>query len=424
MKILVLGSGAREHALCWALSRSSMVSDILAVPGNPGIAETAKTRCLSVSLANPEQIVARARSESPDLVVIGPEAPLVSGLADRLRQVGVPVLGPSEQAARLESSKSFARRIAEQSGIKGPEWRDFDDPEAARAWVRKCGAPIVVKADGLAQGKGVVVASSIEEAENAIANIMERKIFGAAAGRRLVIEEALTGIEISRFFLVAGGVCVPFGAARDYKRLKNGDSGPNTGGMGAVSTAQTETQNAELAEKICATMAAHGASFEGVLFAGLMVAADGTEKLLEFNIRFGDPECQSMMMRFDFGAHDFAVLLRDMAHGEITRPDLPFLREDLASVVINCVAKGYPFPDYETDCLLPDLSCLELPKNCQIFHAGTKKAKSGEWYSAGGRVLSLAGVGSSVSSAREQALQAAQRLNWGYWRTDIAKSFA
>nr|MCU0889505.1 phosphoribosylamine--glycine ligase [Rubritepida sp.] len=299
MKVLVVGSGGREHALCWAIAASPLLGRLWCAPGNPGIAELAE--CVPIAATDIPALVAFATAEGMDLVVVGPEAPLTLGLADACAAAGLACFGPSAAAARLEGSKAFFKEVANAAGAPTADHAVFTEAAAARAHVRARGAPIVVKADGLAAGKGVVVARTLAEAEAAIAEMMEARVHGAA-GARVVIEECLVGEEVSFFALCDGTTAIPFAAAQDHKRVGEGDTGPNTGGMGAFSPPRHFPP--ELQEEVMATcirpvlaeMARRGAPFRGVLFAGLMLTERGP-KLLEFNVRFGDPECQAMLLR-------------------------------------------------------------------------------------------------------------------------------
>ena len=321
MKILVVGSGGREHALCWALSASPLCEAIIAAPGNAGIAEIAE--CVAVAADDVEVLVALARDRAIDLVVIGPEAPLVLGLADALREEGIRAFGPSARAARLEGSKGFMKDLANKYGIPTAAYGRFHDAEAAIRFIREKGAPIVVKADGLAAGKGVILADSEAEAIEAVREMMAGDRFGEA-GREVVIEERLRGEEVSFFALVDGETALPLASAQDHKAVGEGDTGPNTGGMGAYSPAPIMTD--ALAEEVMATiitptvaaMKAEGCPFEGVLFAGLMVDENGP-KLLEFNVRFGDPECQALMMRL---RSDLLTALVAATDGELADFDM------------------------------------------------------------------------------------------------------
>ncbi len=299
MKVLVVGGGGREHALCWALAASPLLTRLWCAPGNAGIAELAD--CVAIGAEDVPALVAFAREQAVDLVVAGPEAPLTLGLADACAAAGLRCFGPGAAAARLEGSKGFTREICDAAGVPGARWRRFDDPDAARASIRAQGAPIVVKADGLAAGKGVVVAATVAEAEAAVADMMERRVHGAAGGT-VLIEECLIGEEVSFFALCDGTTAIPLGAAQDHKRAGEGDTGPNTGGMGAYSPppAFTEALRDDVMARIVtpalAEMARRGTPFRGVLFAGLMLTPDGP-RLIEFNVRFGDPECQALMVR-------------------------------------------------------------------------------------------------------------------------------
>jgi len=417
MKVLLVGGGGREHALAWALSRSELLSKLWCAPGNAGIAGVAE--CVDIAAENVEALVAFARDKSVDLVVVGPEAPLTLGLADRCAEAGIRCFGPSAAAARLEGSKTFTREVTTAAGVPGAEWAQFTDPEAARAYLRRKGAPIVVKADGLAAGKGVVVAATLEEAEQAIAEIMEDRVHGAA-GSSVLIEECLLGEEVSFFALCDGTEALPLGAAQDHKRVGDGDTGPNTGGMGAYSPppAFTPEIEAEVMARIIrptlAEMARRGTPFRGVLFAGLMLTADGP-RLIEFNVRFGDPECQVLMMRL---RSDLLAALLAAAEGQLGQAELAWAEE--AAMVVVMAAQGYPGP-YRKGTRIEGLDAAARVPGARIFHAGTARAADGGFVSNGGRVLGVAGIGADLRAARDTAYAAVDALRWpeGFCRRDI-----
>ncbi len=412
MNVLLIGSGGREHALAWKLAASPLLTRLYAAPGNPGIAEEAELVGLDIS--DHAAIASFCRRSEIDLVVVGPEKPLVAGLGDDLRSAGIRMFGPSAAAARLEGSKGFTKDLCARHGIPTAAYARFDDAAGAAAFVRQSGAPIVVKADGLASGKGVTVAASEEEALAAVADCFAA---GAPAGG-VVVEEFLSGEEASFFCLCDGKTALPFGTAQDHKRLRDGDTGPNTGGMGAYSPApvMTPAMIARTMDEIVAPtlsgMAEMGAPFSGVLFAGLMITAEGP-KLIEYNVRFGDPECQVLMMRLQ---DDLLVLLSAAADGQLAHMSARW-RESAALTVVMA-AKGYPGTP-ERGSVIRGLEAAAAG-GARIFHAGTA-LRGGALVADGGRVLSVTGTGSTVSEARRQAYEAVGRIDWpeGFCRSDI-----
>jgi phosphoribosylamine--glycine ligase len=417
MKVLVVGSGGREHALCWAIAASPLLTKLWCAPGNPGIAEVAE--CLPIGALDIPALVAFAKREAVDLVVVGPEAPLTAGLADACAEAGLRCFGPRAAAARLEGSKAFFKEVANAAGAPTAAHAVFEDADAARAHIRSRGAPIVVKADGLAAGKGVVVAMSEAEALAAVTDMMEGGLHGAA-GRRVVIEEFLAGEEISFFALCDGTTAVPLGAAQDHKRAFDGDAGPNTGGMGAYSpppawTPDLETQvMATCIQPVLAEMARRGAPFQGVLFAGLMLTEAGP-KLLEFNTRFGDPECQALMLRL---RSDLLPALLAATQGELAMFDLRW--EKLASILVVMAADGYPEAP-RTGSEIRGLEAAAQVPDVTIFHAGTARREDGALVAAGGRVLGIGAVGATLAEARAAAYAAIGKVDWpgGFCRRDI-----
>ncbi|MEQ8389063.1 MAG: phosphoribosylamine--glycine ligase [Alphaproteobacteria bacterium] len=415
MKILVVGSGGREHALCWALSASPLCEAIIAAPGNAGIAEIAE--CVAVAADDVEGLVALARDRAIDLVVIGPEAPLVLGLADALREEGIRAFGPSARAARLEGSKGFMKDLANKYGIPTAAYGRFHDAEAAIRFIREKGAPIVVKADGLAAGKGVILADSEAEAIEAVREMMAGDRFGEA-GREVVIEERLRGEEVSFFALVDGETALPLASAQDHKAVGEGDTGPNTGGMGAYSPAPIMTD--ALAEEVMATiitptvaaMKAEGCPFEGVLFAGLMVDENGP-KLLEFNVRFGDPECQALMMRL---RSDLLTALVAATDGELADFDMRW--DPRTALCVVMAARGYP-GSYERNTEIRNLAAAQ-DDDVVVFHAGTSR-RDGRLVATGGRVLGVTARGQNAREAQVRAYAAVDRIDWpgGFCRRDI-----
>ena len=416
MRLLVVGSGAREHALCWSLSASPLCDALFCAPGNAGIAADAV--CLPVAATDLDGIVRAAREERIDFVVVGPEAPLVAGLVDRLEEAGIKAFGPNAAAAILEGSKSFMKDLCQRHGIPTAAYRRFTDAEAARAHVRAKGAPIVVKADGLAAGKGVTVAASVDEALAAIDAAMVDGVFGTA-GAELVIEELLVGEEASFFALVDGTHVLPFGAAQDHKAVGDGDTGPNTGGMGAYSPAPVVDAEAErlimdrIMRPTVAAMAAEGRPFKGVLYAGLMMTADGP-KLIEFNVRFGDPECEVLMPRL---MSDLLPALVASADGELDGFDLRWYPHTALTVIM--ATRGYP-GDHPRGTPIRGLDRAAARPDVQVFHAATRQ-DGDRILSDGGRVLAVTATGDDVADARKRAYEAVDLIDWpdGFCRRDI-----
>jgi phosphoribosylamine---glycine ligase len=417
MRVLVIGSGGREHALCWAIAASPLLEKLWCAPGNPGIASVAE--CVPIGVMDFSDLVAFARDNAVDLVVPGPESPLVGGITDAMEAAGIACCGPSMAAAQLEGSKTFTKEIADAAGIPTAKWERFDDAEAAREFVRRRGAPIVVKADGLAAGKGVVVAQTEFEALAAIDSIMEQRAFGES-GATVVIEECLIGEEVSLFALCDGTSAVLLGSAQDHKRVGDGDVGPNTGGMGAYAPVPALPPDAERAafERIIVPalteMHQRGTPFRGVLFAGLMLTAEGP-KLIEFNVRFGDPECQVLLCRM---RSDLLPALRAACDGELANFDLRFF--DKAAIGVVMAANGYPdAPERGSEIKGLDRAA-DVP-DVLVFHAGTDADADGTVRAAGGRVLNICATGASVREARERAYQAIDRIDWpgGFCRGDI-----
>ncbi len=416
MKVLVIGSGAREHALCWKLADSPLLTKLWCAPGNPGIAAHAERVIIEVS--DIPGLVAFARRAAIDLVVPGPEAPLVAGLADALAEAGIRCCGPSAAAAQLEGSKAFCKALAEEARIPTARWERFDRADEARAFVRRRGAPIVVKADGLAAGKGVTVASTEAEAEAAIAAMMEQGSLGAA-GASVVIEECLSGPEVSLFALCDGADAIFLGAAQDYKRVGDGDTGANTGGMGAYAPvpafppAMAEAAMQAIIRPALAAMAARGMPYRGILFAGLMLTADGP-KLIEFNVRFGDPECQVLMLRL---RSDLLPALLAACDGELAAYDVRW-RDD-AAVAVVIAARGYPGKPVR----FAPIDGIEAAHagGAAVFHAGTT-LRYGELASDGGRVLSVCARGPTIAAARAATYAAVDAIIFpdGFCRRDIA----
>ncbi len=418
MRVLVVGGGGREHALCWKLAQSPLLTALWCAPGNAGIREVA--RCVPIPASDIAALVAFAVEQRVDLMVVGPEAPLTLGLADACAAAGLRCFGPSAAAARLEGSKTFMKQVADAAGAPTAAWARFSDSALARAHVRATGAPIVVKADGLAAGKGVVVAATVAQAEAAIADIMDDRIHGAA-GAEVIIEDCMTGPEISFFALCDGVTAVPFGAAQDHKRVGDGDTGPNTGGMGAYGpppafdpAVQAEVM-ARCITPVLAEMADRGTPFRGVLFAGLMLTPTGP-RLLEFNVRFGDPECQVLMLRLE---SDLLPLLVAACDGRLH--EMPVAWRDEAAVVVVMAAEGYPGVPLGGSVIGGLEAAAALPR-VHVFHAGTVLRADGAVVAAGGRVLGLAATGRDLRGARDAAYAAVAVVDWpqGFCRRDIA----
>ncbi|MBD8892980.1 phosphoribosylamine--glycine ligase [Roseibium litorale] len=416
MNILLIGSGGREHALGWALANSSLVTTIYAAPGNAGIADVATLADLDVS--DHAAVIAFCKEKSIDYVVVGPEVPLVEGIVDDLSASGIKAFGPSKAAAQLEGSKAFTKGVCDDANIPTAAYSRFSERDAALAYVKEQGAPIVIKADGLAAGKGVVVAMTEKEALDAVEDCFNGQ-FGAA-GAEVVIEEFLTGEEASFFVLVDGTHCLPLATAQDHKRAFDGDEGPNTGGMGAYSPAPVMTEELtartmkEIIEPAVAEMAKRGTPFKGVLFAGLMISEAGP-KLIEFNTRFGDPECQVLMMRLK---DDLLTLLMASTDGTLDKVGARWHDEVALTVVM--AAEGYP-GSYQKGTEIRGLEAAGAEEGVQIFHAGTK-ASDGKILANGGRVLNVTARGKTVREARDRAYAAIAKIDWpeGFCRSDIA----
>ncbi len=416
MKVLVVGGGGREHALCWAIARSPRCAKLYCAPGNPGIASVAE--CVDVGTDDLDGLVALAREKGVDFVVVGPEAPLVAGLADRILEAGIAVFGPSQAAAAIEGSKTLMKDLCAKYGIPTADYARFDEPNAAKEYIRAHGAPIVVKADGLAAGKGVTVCHNVNEAYAAIDHVMTEQAFGAS-GDEVVIEQCLEGEEVSFFALVDGARAIPFGACQDHKARDEGDKGPNTGGMGAyaptplISPALEQDIMARCILPMAKGLVAEGKPFRGVLFAGLMMTKDGP-KVLEYNARFGDPECQVLLTRLE---SDALEILHATATGRLDRVAVAWRNEAALAVVM--ATKGYPGA-YEKGSEIHGIDAAEEIEGVQVFHAGTSRA-NGRLLADGGRVLGVTALGATVADAQRKAYQAVDRIRWpgGFCRRDI-----
>ena len=415
MKILLIGSGGREHALAWKISASPLCDVLFVAPGNPGTAQCGTN--VALDPADHAGIAAFCREERIEFVVVGPEAPLVAGIVDDLAAAGIKTFGPGEAAAQLEGSKAFTKEVCAQAGIPTAKFRRFTDAAAAKSHVRAEGAPIVVKADGLAAGKGVVVAASVEEAERAIDEMFGGSL--GAAGSELVIEEFMVGEEASYFALCDGRTAIPLGTAQDHKRAFDGDEGPNTGGMGAYSpapvlTPELETQvMREIVEPTLATLTRRGTPFVGVLYAGLMLTADGP-KLIEYNVRFGDPECQVLMPRL---RSDIVAAMLAACDGVLKSFDLRWSADAALTVVM--ATRGYPGM-VEKGSEIRGVAEAEAIEDALVFHAGTRE-EAGRLLANGGRVLNVTALGRTIAEAQSRAYAAIEKIEWpeGFCRADI-----
>jgi phosphoribosylamine--glycine ligase len=417
MNVLVVGGGGREHALCWKLAQSSRLTRLVAAPGNPGIARHAA--CVAVGVDDHDGLVRLAERERTELVVIGPEVPLVAGLADRLRDKGFTVFGPGAAAAALEGSKAFAKDLMARAGIPTARYGTFTDAPSARTFCRQLGAPVVVKADGLAAGKGAVVCTTLAEADEAIAACMERREFGAA-GATVVVEEFLRGEEASFFAISNGSDSVALAAAQDHKTIFDGDRGPNTGGMGAFTPVRSVDPSMHarvmrtIVEPTFAAIAREGAPYRGVLYVGLMLTDDGP-KVIEYNVRFGDPECQAILAAINV---DLLPLLDAAARGA----RLPTITGSAqASVCVVMASGGYP-GKYATGVPITGVGEASELGGVEVFHAGTA-VRDGRLVTAGGRVLGVTAVADDVASAIERAYRAVDRIRFEgmHFRRDIGR---
>ncbi len=415
MNVLLIGSGGREHALAWAIAASPQLSTLYCSPGNPGMAQHGD--CISLDIGNHAAVASFCAEKSIGLVVIGPEAPLVAGLGDDLRAAGFKVFGPSAAAAQLEGSKGFTKDLCAECNIPTGAYARFDNADAAKAYVAEQSLPIVIKADGLAAGKGVVIAETSTEADAAI-DACFAGAFGAA-GHELIVEEFLDGEEASFFALVDGETALPLATAQDHKRVGDGDTGPNTGGMGAYSPAPVMTDEMcqramdEIILPTVAGMAARGTPFQGVLYAGLMITAKGPE-LIEYNVRFGDPECQVLMLRMK---SDMLAALVATADGTLAEHKLAW--HDDAALTVVMATRGYPGA-YESGSAINGLDAAAEVPGAQVFHAGTR-LDGDQLVAAGGRVLNVTARAGDIASAKAQAYEAVSKIDWpdGFCRNDI-----
>ena len=418
MKVLVIGSGGREHALAWKLAQSPRVSEVIVAPGNAGTATEAGCRNAPVPVTDLDGLLQLARDEGVALTVVGPEGPLVAGVVDRFRAAGLRVFGPSAAAAQLEGSKAYAKDFLARHRIPTAFYSVFTQVEPALAYVRDKGAPIVVKADGLAAGKGVIVAMTLAEAEDAVRDMLSGNAFGEA-GARVVVEEFLEGEEASFISMVDGRTALPMATSQDHKRVGDGDTGPNTGGMGAYSPAPVVTEAvharvmAEVVNPTVAGMIADGIPFTGFLYAGLMIDATGAPKVIEFNVRFGDPETQPVMLRLQ---SDLVELVEAAIDGRLHQTRAQW--DPRPSLGVVMAARPYP----EAPVTGEVISGLDaVPPTAKVFHAGTALDAAGQVLSAGGRVLCVAALGESVSAAQANAYAGVEAIAWAseFHRSDI-----
>ncbi len=418
MKVLVVGGGGREHALVWKIAQSPRVTAVFAAPGNAGTAGLARN--VPIAADDVDSLLAFAETEGVDLTVVGPEAPLVLGIVDRFRRRGLRIFGPTADAARLEGSKAFAKAVMDRFGVPTAAYREFNDPAEARAYIREQGAPIVVKADGLAAGKGVTVARTVEEALTAVDVMMVDRTFGEAGGR-IVVEECLEGEEASFLAFCDGRVVLPMASSQDHKPVFDDDQGPNTGGMGAYSPAPVV--NPELFERIMDTvirpvvdgLSREGSPYVGVLYAGLMIRGDEI-KVLEFNCRFGDPECQPIVMRMK---GDLVPVLEACVDGALDRVDLGW--DPRPAVCVVMASGGYPGA-YKKGLEIRGLDDAASLDDVVVFHAGTR-LENGKVVTAGGRVLGVTALGDDIPSAIARAYRAVDRISWPgvHFRRDIGR---
>lgn len=419
MKVLIVGGGGREHALAWKAAQAQQVSQVYVAPGNGGTATEAKLTNVPIGAEDIPQLLSFARQEQIDLTIVGPEAPLVMGIVDQFQAAGLACFGPSKLASQLEGSKGFSKDFLARHNIPTAAYRTFTQVDEALAYVQEQGAPIVVKADGLAAGKGVIVAETLQQAEDAIRDMLAGNAFGDA-GNRVVIEAFLQGEEASFIVLADGKTALPFATSQDHKRVGDGDSGLNTGGMGAYSPAPVVTPEVhqrimrEVINPTLAGMAADGMPYTGFLYAGLMIGTDGSPKVIEFNCRFGDPETQPIMLRLQ---SDLVALCQQALAGELHQAEIAF--DPRAAVGVVLAAGGYP-GSYAKGQVIAGAD-QSVSASCKLFHAGTVR-KDGQLLTNGGRVLCATALGESVTLAQQQAYALASNVSWPehFYRSDIA----
>ena len=417
MKVLIVGSGGREHALSWKISQSPRVTDIFVAPGNGGTELEKKITNINIDSSDIEGLINFAKSEQIDLTIVGPEDPLVNGITNRFEEMNLMCFGPTKEAAQLEGSKEFMKIFLEKYSIPTAQYESFTNEKEALDFIEKKGCPIVIKADGLAAGKGVTIANTLDEAKETIHELMNSQIFGDA-GKKVVIEECLFGEEASFIVMTDGKTAIPFASSQDHKARDDGDKGPNTGGMGAYSPApivDKEIHNKIMNEVIYPTLQGlekEGLKYIGFLYAGMMIDSSNNLKVLEFNCRFGDPETQPIMMRLK---SDLAKLCLDACKRKLQNSELDW--DDRKSLGVVIASKGYPF-QYENNQDIKNLP--ESQSDLKVFHAGTK-VENGVVKSNGGRVLCVTSLGSSVHSAQQKAYNAVSKISWknSYYRKDI-----
>lgn len=419
MNILIIGGGGREHALAWKAAQSPVVETVFVAPGNGGTGQEPGVQNLDIAAEDLDALVAFAKDQAIGLTIVGPEAPLVAGLVDRFQAEGLPCFGPTKGAAQLEGSKSFTKGFLQRYGIPTAAYGSFSEVEPALTYLHKVGAPIVIKADGLAAGKGVILALNLATAEAAVHDMLAGGRFGKA-GTRIVIEEFLQGEEVSFIAMVSQGQILPMASSQDHKARDDGDQGPNTGGMGAYSPAPLVTPAlherimAEVMRPTVAGMATEGLPYCGFLYAGLMIAADGTPKVLEYNCRFGDPETQPILMRLN---SDLVELCLAALEGRLGEMQVTW--DPRAALGVVMAAGGYP-DTYEKGHVIQGLEAAAQVRDTKVFHAGTA-LKAGQTITQGGRVLCVTALGETVSAAQTRAYQAVDRIHWlnSYHRRDI-----
>ena len=420
MKVLIIGGGGREHALAWKVAQSPRVEQVFVAPGNAGTAHAPGLTNVAIEVTELERLVSFARDEGVALTIVGPEAPLVEGVVDRFREAGLVIFGPTRGAAQLEGSKSFTKDFLARHAIPTAAYRTFTAVEPALAYLTEQGAPIVIKADGLAAGKGVIVAMTLAEAEAAVRDMLEANAFGDA-GARVVIEEFLEGEEASFIVMVDGTTVLPMATSQDHKRALDGDAGPNTGGMGAYSPAPVVTESVyeRIMQRVIMPtvqgMAAEGHPYNGFLYAGLMIDTEGNPKVIEYNCRFGDPETQPIMLRLQ---SDLTELCLAGARGELAGSSIEW--DPRAAVGVVMAAGGYP-ENYRKGDVIEGLAAAAAT-GCEVFHAGTAENAQGQVVTSGGRVLCVTALGQSVSQARDLAYQGVAAISWSeaQCRQDIA----
>lgn len=419
MKVLVVGGGGREHALCWKLSQSPMVEELFCAPGNAGIGKIAQL--VDIGPEDLYGLLEFARTKAIDLTVVGPEAPLVKGIVDLFEEHGLKVFGPRKEAAKIEGSKAFAKEFMKRHGIPTAPFRVFDDPEAAKDWIRRAGKPLVVKASGLAAGKGTIVCEKEEEALWAVEEIMVKRTFGDA-GAKVVVEERLYGQEVSFMAFCDGEHILPMSSSQDHKRLLDGDEGPNTGGMGAYSPVPFVDENLEgrIVKEIMLPavrgLKAEGRPYRGVLYAGLMIDPLGNPWVLEFNCRFGDPEAQALLVRME---GDLLEAMLACLDGRL--PELSLRWDPRPAVCVVMASKGYPGP-YEKGKVIRGIEEAERLQDVWVFHAGTK-GEDGRLLTAGGRVLGVTAKGRDLREAIARVYEAVEKIHWEgvQYRRDIGR---